>query len=338
MQSIALAQTGRSTTRLGFGCSSVMGGLGRTESLMMLEAAFEAGIRHFDVAPMYGFGEAEGCLGEFLVRHPGQVTVTTKYGIPAEPKQAFKSFLRGVARPIVRHVPGIKRGLAVAGSGMSNTGSDAAPKAAFSSAEARASLEHSLSQLRTDHVDLWLMHEASAVDLCDDGLLRLLEGVVKEGKVGGFGVGSTRAKIPTLLAERPAYCGILQYEWSVLNPVLADGALFRLHHRALVHNFTSLYSALVAQPATCRAWSERIGADLSKAEILAQLMLKASLVMNPESILLFSSKQPKHIRQNVRVAEDASLEAKARELYGLVQAEVAQCDTSELLIRSGVAG
>jgi aryl-alcohol dehydrogenase-like predicted oxidoreductase len=70
MQTVALGTTGRSTTRLGFGCSSVMGSLNRRDSLRMLASAFDAGIRHFDVAPMYGYGEAEVCLGEFLKHHP----------------------------------------------------------------------------------------------------------------------------------------------------------------------------------------------------------------------------------------------------------------------------
>ena len=82
METIPLGATGRSTTRLGFGCSSIMGGLGYRESLNVLESAWNAGIRHFDVAPAYGYGEAEGCLGEFMRRHQGQMTVTTKFGIP----------------------------------------------------------------------------------------------------------------------------------------------------------------------------------------------------------------------------------------------------------------
>src|ERR1017187_8275756 len=59
METIDLGRTGRRTTRLGFGCSSLMGAMGRKESVAMLEAAFDAGVRHFDVAPMYGFGQAE---------------------------------------------------------------------------------------------------------------------------------------------------------------------------------------------------------------------------------------------------------------------------------------
>ncbi len=87
MQTIPLANTTRQTTRLGFGCGSLMGATNRRDSLKLLEAAYEAGIRHFDVAPMYGYGEAESCLGEFLQHHHGQITVTTKFGI-APPKKS----------------------------------------------------------------------------------------------------------------------------------------------------------------------------------------------------------------------------------------------------------
>ena len=50
-------------------------------------------------------------------------------------------------------------------------------------------------------------------------------------------------------------------------------------------------------------------------------MLKASLVMNPASIILFSSKNPAHIEANVRTAADSSLELPARQLHYLIQAE-----------------
>ena len=53
-------------------------------------------------------------------------------------------------------------------------------------------------------------------------------------------------------------------------------------------------------------------------------MLKASLTMNPASIILFSSKNPTHIQTNVQTAADPSLELPARQLYDLIQAERTQ--------------
>ena len=171
MQTVQVGQTDRTTTQLGFGCSSLMGGLNRAESLSILEIAFDAGIRHFDVAPMYGFGQAESCLGQFLTRHRGQVTVTTKYGVPPPARQGLISFARSVARPVIQAFPGLKRGLTSA----AVKASGASAKASFTAEEARASLERSLRELKTDHIDIWLLHDAVAADLHDEALLRLMQ-------------------------------------------------------------------------------------------------------------------------------------------------------------------
>ena len=317
MQTITLGESGQQTTRLGFGCSSVMGALGRADSLKMLEAAYDAGLRHFDVAPSYGFGEAEGCLGEFLARHPGQLTVTTKYGIPAETK-TWKSTARNLARPVLKAIPGLKKRLRGAASSM---GGPAEAKAAFNAADARASLERSLRMLRVERIDVWLLHEADAPDLEDETLLRFFDDAQAEGRIGTYGVGSAGDKIPALLRDRAAFCPVLQYEWSVLDPLIAPGESFRIHHRALTENFRALHEALAGDPPRAQRWSDECGADLRDAEVLARLMLKASLVCNPQSVVLFSSKRPQHVRGNVAVAEDAGAEDKALRLYALVRAE-----------------
>ena len=57
-------------------------------------------------------------------------------------------------------------------------------------------------------------------------------------------------------------------------------------------------------------------------------MLKAALVENPESMILFSSKSQTHMQHNVDVAGDGSLEIPARRLYALVQDEIAGKDES----------
>jgi hypothetical protein len=101
---------------------------------------------------------------------------------------------------------------------------------------------------------------------------------------------------------------------------------FRIHHRALTENFLALSAELAQDRARCSEWSEDVGADLGDREVLASLMLKAALVENPESIILFSSKSPAHMRHNVAVAGDAALENPAGRLYALVQREIATRD------------
>jgi D-threo-aldose 1-dehydrogenase len=322
MEQIALGDTGRTTTRLGFGCSSLIGVMGRRASLAILESAYDAGIRHFDVAPMYGYGEAEACLGEFLQRHRDQVTVTTKYGIPPAKNSSLISFARRIAGPVIKALPSVKHRLAQAANAATRTNE----KATFTPQQARASLARSLDALQTDHIDLWLLHEVSAADLHDDALLSLLEEEAQRGTIGTFGIGSSADKIPTLLARHPAYCRTLQYEWSILDPEVeaarvAPKSPFRIHHRALTENFGLLHRTLAENKQRCQLWSESTNSDLSNPEHLAHLMLKAALIMNPESIILFSSKNPRHIQVNVKTAEDSTLEAPAIALHRLVQTE-----------------
>jgi aryl-alcohol dehydrogenase-like predicted oxidoreductase len=317
MEQITLGTSTRHTTRLGFGCSSLMGATGRRDSLKLLEAAYNAGIRHFDVAPMYGYGEAESCLGEFLQRHRDQVTVTTKYGIPPAKNSTLIRAGRRIAGPIIKQLPALKQRLAQA----ANAATRNDERSTFTAAQAKASLDRSLVALRTDHIDLWLLHEVTASDIQDDDLLRLLENLVQQGTIGTFGIGSSADKIPALLAERSAYCRTLQYEWSILDSPIPPSNPFRIHHRALTDNFRALHTALVKNKPRCQRWSSSTNTDLSHAETLANLMLKAALVMNPSSIVLFSSKNPQHIQANVNTAADATLDHPARQLYKLVQTE-----------------
>jgi aryl-alcohol dehydrogenase-like predicted oxidoreductase len=322
MEQIALGNSGRQTTRLGFGCGSIMGVLGRHDSLKILESAYDAGIRHFDVAPRYGYGEAESCLGEFLQRHPGQITVTTKYGILPPKNISLVSLGRKLAGPVVQKLPGFKNRLARVAKATTRN----AERPIFSAAQARASLNKSLAHLRTNHIDLWLLHDVEASDLHDDTLLRLMEDLVKEGTIGSFGIACGSASIPDLLARHPAYCRTLQYEWSVLNAAIPDHPgdsfkPFRIRHRALTNHFHDLHHALAKDHPLCQRWSQTTGADLGDKVVLARLMLKASLVMNPASIVLFSSKNPKHIQANAHTASDTTLEPPARRLHELVQSE-----------------
>ncbi len=324
MEQIALGTSDRQTTRLGFGCGNLMGATNRRESLKLLESAYDAGIRHFDVAPMYGYGEAESCLGEFLQRHRGQVTITTKYGVAPPKKSAIIKAGRSIAGPILKQLPALKHRLTQA----ANTATHNNERPAFTATQAKASLDRSLTALRTDHIDLWLLHEVEARDLKDDSLLQLLEDLVQQGTIGTFGIGSSADKIPTLLAERPAYCRTLQYEWSILDPTIPDALIpdaptepFRIHHRALTNNFRSIHTALLENKQLCQRWQALTNIALDDPEALAQLMLKASLTMNPASIILFSSKNPGHIQTNVQTADDPTLEFPARQLYDLVQAE-----------------
>lgn len=315
MNLLTLPGSGRETTRLGFGCSTIMGAMGLRESLELLEAAYSMGIRHFDTAPSYGFGASETCLGQFAKRHRDKITLTTKYGIPPPRNRSFISVGRRLAKPLIQLLPGAKARM----SQLATAATRASAKASFSTVEARASLTQSLRNLQTDHIDLWLLHEATAEDLEGTDLLEYLQEIAGKGMIGTFGVGSSQDKIQSLYNQRRGFCRVLQFEWAVSDPMLEFPGSFRIHHRSLSPLLSVLCRLLKEKNDLCRRWSDEIGTDLSEKKTVAALMLKAALELNPDSVILFSSKQAANIEHNVEVEQNATLAPLALRFYGVIQ-------------------
>jgi aryl-alcohol dehydrogenase-like predicted oxidoreductase len=312
LETIALPGSGRVTTRLGFGGSGLMGGISERESLLLLETAFEAGIRHFDVAPAYGHGHAERCLGKFLRGKTKDVTVTTKYGILPPSRAGLLGAVRSIVRPAVRRWPVVRKRVAQAAAGLKS-------KANYSTEEARRSLEHSLRELGTDRIDVLLLHEATAYDLDGSDLLSFFQDAQQRGLIGAYGIGTEREGLDGLWQKHGDYCRVLQFEWSPLEEERASfpGA-FLIHHRAISGALGPLRYLLQQDPDLCRRWSNAVGLNLSDPKLLAGLLLQAALAANPEAMVLFSSRVPQHIRANVQAAEDTDAGVRGTRFLELV--------------------
>lgn len=64
-----IGRTSLEVTSFGLGCATLGGtryGVGRLEAEAIVRAAWAAGVRYFDTAPFYGFGQAERCVGDAL--------------------------------------------------------------------------------------------------------------------------------------------------------------------------------------------------------------------------------------------------------------------------------
>ena len=81
---VSIGTTGVAITRLGFGSSSIGGLFAAVDAEAAsgtLEHAYAMGIRYFDVAPLYGYGDAERRLGAMLRAKPRDAyVVSTKVG------------------------------------------------------------------------------------------------------------------------------------------------------------------------------------------------------------------------------------------------------------------
>ena len=282
---------------LGFGCGSVLGRVGRGASLRAMGCAWEEGITVFDTARSYGFGEAEGVLGEFLRGRREQAVVMTKFGIMPQKQSALKR----VAVPIVRaamKVPGVRKVLRGGG------GSSAA-HGEFTVAGLRASLEESLRQLRTEYVNVLFLHEASPGALRQEDLWEELAKLVQAGKVRRVGLYGEVSVVAAGLAAGLGM-GAMQFGADAFDPVAAGFGREML----LVANHPFGGEARVAR--VMAALREMAGDDAVSEELRKKLR-DGDWAMVTEAIfgmalrradaLVLSMMRKDHVRENVRAVE-----------------------------------
>ncbi|HSV02430.1 MAG TPA: aldo/keto reductase [Phenylobacterium sp.] len=308
MKTVRLPGSDRMTTQLGFGCA-FQPKTTEVQAHRVLQAAYDAGIRHFDVAPFYLDGRAEGYVGTFLEGRD-DVTVTSKYGLrPPSARPLHIRAARTVLGPAVRAL----RARRPSPSGAPPRGPRTA-KASYRPGEARESLTRSLGLLRRDKLDLYLMHEPDAADLGRAGLLEFLETEAAAGHIGAFGVGGHVLLLSEAYTGHREFFGVAQFNHDALTngPRFRDA--FEIHYWVLTQDFRGLVRHLIAHPEAAQRLSDSIGLDVGDPRVLSRLMLKAALLDNPNGLVLIASTDPERIRQNAEVAADDSLAAPAARL------------------------
>lgn len=283
---------------LGFGCSRLLGPLLRTESLRLLETAFDAGICHFDVARSYGSGDAEAVLGDFLRRHRDEVTVTSKFGIRPAVVVARSRVLVSTARRAMRVAPNFRRALSRTGATLVNR--------SFDVTTARESLHTSLARLGTDYLDLYLLHDPVPGQFASSELLAFLVEAVAEGKIREFGVAAPEHAARDIVGDRyeSAFARAVQCDASVLSrteafdafgsrTVLTFGALGVLGQ---------ISTLLDARPDLRSEWSKELDANLGSVGTLSSLLLAYSLAKYRRGPVLISSTKVANVRADAAVA------------------------------------
>jgi D-threo-aldose 1-dehydrogenase len=139
-------------------------------------AAYDAGVRFFDTAPLYGFGAAEIRLGQALAGLPrNDIAIATKVG-------------RLLVGPSDQRRHGAPPD---PGNDIYRTVRDERPIFDFSHDAALRSLEESLVRLTLDRVEIAHVHDPEGrVDEAISGALRALLELRDQGVVGAVGVGT----------------------------------------------------------------------------------------------------------------------------------------------------
>jgi D-threo-aldose 1-dehydrogenase len=301
---------GERACKLGYGT----GGLLRIDSARerenVLAAALASGITHFDTAPIYGFGESERALGRFLARRRSQVTLTTKFGLQPSRLAVRLAPLQRIARRAVRAVPALRRA-AVQGSGALYSAPD------FNARAVRESLESSLRALRTDYVDFFLAHQASADALPTEETVDLLEGLQRSGKILAYGVATNFDWLLPVLTLRPGLSRVVQF----------DSELATGHVAALRNNAGRLlitYGFIARTVAACRERLRTVSGsagDLQRADddSLGGLLLRAAVLANPNGITLMQSRSAARIERNAKAATTMTNDEQVHRLTALFE-------------------
>jgi aryl-alcohol dehydrogenase-like predicted oxidoreductase len=304
MRRTILRDTDIQTSRLGFGGGTLTLHPDPADAVRLCHAALDAGVTHFDVARQYGFGQAEGVLGRFLREVPrDRVTVATKFGLAPPAGLARRRGFVGFARQLAR------RSRAVASLARVVLRKTATPPA-YGPAEATASLETSLRELGTDHVDLFLAHECPPAQAARDELVECLESLRRRGLTRAFGVAAAFDVFRADPTPLPDGYRVVQF----------DDVIGRGHVRALADGVAAgravitygatahakrLAAAARADPRLAAGYGAAVGADLTDVVVIARLLLGAALADNPGGVVLFGSTRADHVRANALMADEA---------------------------------
>lgn len=288
---------------LGFGCSAVLGRSSRSESLTALNTALDAGITFFDNARSYGYGASEGLLGQFLQGRRDKVILCTKFGILPVARN-WKQMMKPVARAAVRLVPSLRQAAQRQAANQFNANQ-------FSLTTLQSSLETSLRQLRTDYVDMLLMHEPPASVLHRDDLLEALARLVEQGKVRMAGLSADIPVIEQAFAARPPVLTTAQLPVNLLNIGFTTQTA-RQQGMFLVANQPFCGPAGVAacrERVTKLAKSAQLSAGLRQKlagddpQVLLEVIFNTILDGTGISAVIPAMMQPAHIRANVQAIE-----------------------------------
>jgi len=291
-----LPRGGRVTSAIGIGGAYLTEGLIRGADQAVIDAAFEAGARHFDTAPPYGMGTSESVLGRALKGRRDQVTITTKVGLPRPNASFAKRAVRSVLSPVRSAIAGIRPRRAAPDGGARARGD-------FSISAVERSLEESLRRLQTDHVDIYLLHEVQPGDVTPE-LLDLLAKMKREGKAANIGLATTPGDSAAIMAEFPQQFDVVQTHWSVLDrrPEVGAEGWMPIFHRSILRAYGPLRSWFVGDKSVLERLSGATECDLGDDKVLAAVTIGAAVAVNPQGITLVASRSVSRTVANVEAA------------------------------------
>jgi aryl-alcohol dehydrogenase-like predicted oxidoreductase len=291
---------------IGLGCAAMLGRAGRRESLAALGAAYDAGITFYDTARSYGYGACEGLLGEFFAgERRSKVVLCTKFGILPGNPGGWKNKVKPLARTVLSVVPQL-RGM------VRKHAADQFVPGQFSVATLRSSLATSLRELKTDYVDILLMHGPPASVLQQEDMLEELRRLIDSGKVRLAGVSADGDIIRAVFAKHSPILQAAQFPMNPFSMDLASQTPDAAKSLMLIANHPFGGAEGIAR---CRHQIDRLRLDPSVPQslrekldardesLLPELVLNSIIEDTGVSVVIPSMLQPAHLKSNTRAIE-----------------------------------
>jgi aryl-alcohol dehydrogenase-like predicted oxidoreductase len=216
----AIGRTGVEVTQLSLGCGP-FGGMWAPvpdgDAVATVRGAFDAGVRYFDTAPLYGVGQSERRLGLGLRDLPrDQLTVSTKVGRVLQDDD-------GTIPPTFEYTP------------------DAV----------RRSLDGSRTRTGLDRFDIVHVHDPERhVEAAIDGAFPTLRAMQAAGEIGAVSCGTNFSEpLVRFIGEGLVDCVLISGQWTLLDQSALDELLPLAHERGVAVIAASVFnSGILADP------------------------------------------------------------------------------------------
>ena len=287
-----LGRTGLNVTKLGYGAMEVRGPriwngrpIEESEAETILNAVLDEGINFIDTANDYG--RSEEFIGKFLAHRRDEFVLATKCGCTVVHKDENTD-----ETPHVWTRENLFRGL-----------------------------NESLERMKTDYIDLMQLHNPSVEQVDEGDLVDALQQMKKQGKVRHIGISSTNPHLQTYI-ERGVF-ETFQIPYSALER----------EHEALIQQASDAGAAVIVRGGVARGepgaglgsgerwelWEKaKLDELLDEGENRTQFLLRFTNSHPGMSTNIVGTKNPEHLRENVRaaargpLAPDVYQEAKRR--------------------------
>lgn len=271
---------------LGFGCASLLRITSDAERQRLLGAALDAGFTHFDVARLYGLGQAESQLGKFARGRRDQLTIATKFGLDPAGKLGALARFQQPARALLNRYPALRNAVKKRDQAM------IAPRR-YDAAHAQRSLDTSLQQLGVDHVDILFVHDPAPHDtIAYEELVAFFDAQRAAGKVLAWGVSQDAHPGVDFLSGLGPHA-LLQVRTDAVTPAKVPAEPY-LSFGVFAGAYARIQAAL-ADSATRTEWAQWLGADPLEGDLLTRLLLADAAARNPEGTILYSTNRPERL-------------------------------------------